>query len=78
MFKQVELYNIFGHDGRAPRATANGFLVRVVDAGRTTFVKFGRDEAAARAFAASSDVEVETRLLAQHLASGGGRTRVAS
>lgn len=49
--KNVELYNIC----RGGRAVDNGFLVRVVDNGRTVFVKFDRDEASARAFAASDE-----------------------
>lgn len=51
MTKRVELYNIC----LGSRAVDNGWLVRVEDAGRTTFVKFDRDEAAARAFAASDE-----------------------
>ena len=46
--RTVELYNIC----RAGRAVANGFLVRVVKDGRTAFVKFDRDEAGARRYAA--------------------------
>ena len=46
--RAVELYNIC----RAGRAVANGFLVRVVKDGRTAFVKFDRDEAGARRYAA--------------------------
>lgn len=49
--KKVELYNIT----LGGRAVDNGWLVRVVDNERTTFVKFDRDEAAARAFAASDE-----------------------
>ena len=51
MLKQVELYNICLRG----RTVDNGWLVRVSDAGRTTFVKFDRDEAAARAFASSDE-----------------------
>ena len=46
--RRVELYNIC----RAGRAVANGFLVRVAKDGRTSFVKFDRDEAGARRYAA--------------------------
>ena len=46
--RTVELYNLFRPGSRSP---SNGFLVRVVSNGRTRFVKFGRDERAARAFA---------------------------
>lgn len=49
--KNVELYNIC----RGGRAVDNGFLVRVVDNGRTVFVKFDRDEAAARTFAGNDE-----------------------
>ena len=47
--KTVELYNIC----RAGRAVSNGWLVRVVDNGRTTFVRYGVHEVKAREFAAS-------------------------
>ena len=46
--RTVELYNIC----RAGRAVANGFLVRGVKGGRAAFVKFDRDEAGARRYAA--------------------------
>lgn len=49
--RRVELYNIC----EGSRAIANGFLVRVVRGGRTTFVRFERDEASARMFAALGD-----------------------
>lgn len=42
--RTVELYNIIDRG----RTVANGWLVRVVSDGRTTFVKFDRDEQAAR------------------------------
>ncbi len=49
--RRVELYNIT----RGSRAVASGYLVRVTREGRTAFVRFGTDEAAARAYAAGDD-----------------------
>ena len=44
--RRLELYNI---EARG-RSFGNGYMVRVVKDGRTHFVRFGRDEAAARAY----------------------------
>lgn len=53
--KTVELYNHYERVGlsRRERGPFNGWLVRVKLNGETTFVKFGRDEEAARRFAAT-------------------------
>lgn len=45
--RTVKLYNLTSRG----RTIGNGWLVRVVTNGQTTFVRFGSDEAAARAYA---------------------------
>jgi hypothetical protein len=49
--KTLELYNLIGKINGRTCAVGNGYLVRVVENGKTEFVKFGSDKAAARAFA---------------------------